>query len=385
MPTTRDYYEILGVAKEAAAEDIKRAYRRLAMKYHPDRNPDDPEAEAKFKECAEAYEVLSDTDRRARYDRFGHAGLRGTPGHDYRSMHVDDIFSMFDEIFGGGFGGGMRGRSRSRGGVPRGYDLETEVEITLEEVLEGTTRDVEFRRLDVCERCGGTGAKEGSQPVVCSTCGGQGQVAQSGLGGMFRMVTTCPHCRGRGKVIVDKCPDCRGRGRVSVKRRLSVKIPAGVHSGQAVRVGGEGEPPGPEMSAAGQGIRGDLHVVVRVRSHARFERDGDHLLLAIPVAFSQLALGAKVEVPALEGTATVTIPAGTQHGAMFRVNGKGLPNLRSGERGDLVVILQLVVPKKLTDEQRELLEEYAQTEEVDVASGERSSIWGRIKDAMGAG
>ena len=385
MPTTRDYYEVLGVARDASGEDIKRSYRRLAMKYHPDRNPGDAEAEVKFKECAEAYEVLSDRDKRAAYDRFGHAGLRGTPGHDFRSMNVEDIFSMFDDIFGGAFAGGPGRGRRPRGGVPRGYDLETDVELTLEEVLTGAERDVEFKRMDVCQRCGGTGAKEGSEPVPCSTCGGSGQVAQTGLGGMFRMVTTCPHCRGRGTVIVDKCPDCRGVGRVAVKRRLTVKIPAGVQSGQAVRVGGEGEPPPPELSPGGEGIRGDLHVVVRVRPHERFERDGDHLLLAVPVAFSQLALGATLEVEALDGTASLKIPPGTQHGAMFRIEGRGVPNLRTSERGDLVTILQLVVPRRLNDEQRRLLEEYAETEELDVGSSTKPSFWNKLRDAVTRG
>jgi molecular chaperone DnaJ len=380
MPTTRDYYEVLGVARDASADDIKRAYRRLAMKYHPDRNPGDAEAEARFKECAAAYEVLADDQKRATYDRFGHAGLRGTPGHDFQSMNVEDIFSMFEDIFGGAFGG-RRARGRSRG-VPRGYDLETEVELTLDEVLSGAEREVEFQRLDVCETCGGNGARPGSEPQTCSTCAGQGQVVQQGLGGMFRMVTTCPDCRGRGKVIVDKCGDCRGQGRVPVKRRLTVKIPAGVQSGQAVRIQGEGEPPPPEMSPAGEGIRGDLHVVVNVRQHDRFERDGDHLLLAVPVGFSQLALGAVVEVPTLDGTTSVRIPAGSQHGAVFRVEGKGLPNLRSGDRGDLVVITQLVVPKRLSDEQQELLREYAKTEDTDVFEPRKPSFWNKIRDAV---
>jgi molecular chaperone DnaJ len=382
MPSTRDYYEVLGVAREADPEDIKRAYRRLAMKYHPDRNPGDAAAEASFKECAEAYEVLADPEKRRAYDRFGHSGLRGTPGHDFRSMNVEDIFSMFDDIFGGG---GGRARSRRRGGVPRGYDLETEVELSLQEVLAGATRDVEFKRLDVCQRCTGSGAKPGSQPSQCTTCGGQGQVAQTGLGGMFRMVTACPHCGGRGTVIVDKCTECRGRGRVPVQRELSVKIPAGIQDGQAVRVAGEGEPPPPEMSAAGQGISGDLHVVVRVTPHEHFERDGDHLLLAVPVPYSQLALGATIEVPTLEGTTPLKIPAGTQHGAMFRVPGCGVPNVRSGDRGDLVVITQLVVPKRLSEQQRSLLQEYAQTEELEIEADGKGSLWGKIKDAMTGG
>jgi molecular chaperone DnaJ len=383
MPTTkRDYYEILGVSRTVTTEEIKRAYRRLAMKYHPDRNPGDSEAEARFKECAEAYEVLSDGERRTMYDRYGHEGLRSRPGHDFRSMNAEDIFSMFQDIFGsGGFGGFSAPGSRRSRGVPRGYDLETEVEVALKEVLKGTSRDVEFKRLDVCKTCSGSGAKEGSEPVRCETCAGQGQVAQTGLGGMFRMVTTCPHCRGRGKIVRDKCNDCRGVGRVSVKRKLSVKIPAGIHDGQAIRVASEGEPPGPETSQEGHGVRGDLHVVVRVKEHEQFERDGDDLITVQPVAFAQAALGADVEVPTLNGAAMISIPAGTQHGALFRVQGHGLPNLRGGKRGDLVVIAQLVVPRKLNEQQRALLKQYAQTEQLDVRA-QSPSLWDKIKGAV---
>ena len=379
MPTTRDYYEILNVPKNASDDDIKRAYRRLAMKYHPDRNPGDPEAEAKFRECAEAYEVLSNAERRTVYDRYGHAGLRSTPGHDFRSMNPADIFSMFDEIFGGAFGGRSRGRQHR--GVPRGYDLETEVEVTLGEVLTGAERNVEFTRLDVCGTCGGEGAKPGTKPVSCATCGGAGQVDHLGFGGMFRMRTTCPRCRGRGSMISEKCPDCRGAGRVSVHRKLSVKIPPGIHDCQAVRVGGEGEPPPPELSPRGEGIPGDLHVVVRVTSDKQFERDGDHLLVAAPVAFTQAALGAEMEIPCLDGSTTLKIPPGTQHGDLFRIAGHGLPNLRSGKRGNIVVIVQLVVPRKLTDAQKELLREYAVTEELNATAAD-PSLWEKIKDVV---
>ena len=382
MPTTRDYYEILSIEKSATSEEIKRAYRRMAMKYHPARTPKHAEAEAKITECAEAYEVLADSDLRAIYDRDGHEGLRSRPVHDFRSMNVEDIFSMFNDIFGGGFAG--TGGGRRSGGVPRGYDLETEVEITLEEVLTGAARDVEFKRLDVCQTCSGTGAKPGTKPVTCSTCGGVGQVIQTGLGGMFRMQTTCPHCQGRGTVIVDKCPDCRGAGRVSVKRKLTVKIPAGIHDGQAVRVQGEGEPPPPELNAAGQGLRGDLHVVVRVQDHDQFERDGDDLLLAVPVNFTQLALGATLDVPTIDGDRTLNVPAGTQHGALFRIDEAGLPNLRSGKRGALVCIIQLVVPRRLNESQKRLLAEYAKTEDVNVSSPQEST-WEKIKRAVKGG
>lgn len=379
MPTTREYYEILGVSKDATDDQIKRAYRRLAMKYHPDRNPDADEAEAKFKECAAAYEVLSDRERRSTYDRFGHAGLRSTPGHDFNSMNVHDIFSMFEEIFGGSIGGRSR-RGRS-GGVPRGYDLETEVEVTLDEVYAGTSRDIEFTRLDICSVCSGDGAKPGTQPQLCTVCGGVGQVDQIGLGGMFRMRTTCPQCRGRGSVILQKCPECRGSGRMSVRRKLSVKIPRGIRDSQAVRVAEEGEPPPPEISPRGEGIRGDLHVLVRVSPHEQFEREGDHLLIAVPLAYSQAALGAELSIPTLDGTYTLRIPAGTQHGAIFRIPGKGLPNVRTQNRGDLAVITQIVVPRKLTDAQARLLEEFAKTEKVDVRVS-NSSLWDKLKDAV---
>jgi molecular chaperone DnaJ len=382
MPTTRDYYEILGVERGCSVDDIKRAYRRLAMKYHPDRNPGDAESEAKFKECAEAYEVLNDPERRSIYDKYGHAGLRSTPGHDFRSMHVEDIFSMFEEIFGGA--GMGRGR-RTHRGVPRGYDLETEVELTLEEVLSGAERDVEFKRLDVCQTCTGSGAKAGTKPTRCATCGGAGAVEQVGFGGMFHMRTVCPSCRGRGNVVAERCADCRGKGRISVMRRLTVKIPSGIHDGQAVRVASEGEPPPPEMSPEGQGIRGDLHVVVRIAEHPLFKRDGDTLIVAMPVAFTQAALGARLEIPAIDGTAELDIPAGTQHSDVFRIRNRGLPSLRNGQRGDMIVVAQLVVPRKLSDDQKTLLAEYAKTENLDVRAGAPQSWWDKLKDAVTGG
>lgn len=383
MAVTRDYYEILNVERGASGNDIKRAYRRLALKYHPDRNPDDTSAEKNFKEAAEAYEVLSDDQRRGRYDKYGHAGLRGTASHDFSSMHVEDIFSMFNDIFGGR-GGFATGQPRARHGIARGYDLETEVEITLEEVLHGTERDVEFKRLDLCHTCGGSGGRPGHEPVTCPTCGGQGQVARAELGGMFRMVTACPQCHGRGRLVTERCPDCRGSGRVSIKRELTVKIPPGVHDGQTVRVQGEGEPPPPELSPDGTGVRGDLHVIIRVRPHTVFERDQDNLVLAVPVAFTQATLGAQIEVPTLENPVPLTLPAGTQHGKIIRIENAGLRNLRSGRRGELVVIVQLVVPKKLTDEQRRLLSQYATTEDLDLSPSE-PSWWEKLKDKITGG
>ena len=369
MATQRDYYEILGISRDADGAEIKRSYRKMAMKYHPDRNPGDEEAERLFKEAAEAYEVLADGEKRQRYDRFGHEGLRGTSGHDFSHMDVGDIFSMFEDIFGGG--GRSRGRSSGRG-----YDLETQTTISLEDVLHGTEREIEFTRQDLCETCQGTGAKPGSKPDTCVTCAGAGQVAQAGFGGMFRMVATCPNCRGTGQVIKDKCPDCRGGGRQPKKRVLNVKIPPGIHSGQAIRVPSEGEPG--TGGAGGGGLRGDLHVVVQVQPHDLFERDEDNLVLRMPVSFTQAALGAKVTVPTLEGEHELSIKAGTQHGALFRVKDKGLPNLRSGHRGELIVVLLIEVPKKLTSEQERLLREFAQTQHQQVLP-ENEGFWEKIK------
>ena len=353
MSTSADYYEILGITRDAAGEEVRRAYRRLAIKWHPDQNPDNPDAEGKFKQGAEAYEVLSDPERRAVYDRHGHAGLRGRAGHDFNSMHVEDIFSMFNDIFGGQSGGGGGGR-RQRGPA-RGYDLETVVEITLEEVLEGCEREIPFKRLEVCTQCKGSGAKPGSKPIECSTCGGQGQVAQNGLGGLFRMVTTCPTCQGRRHIIKDKCGECSGQGRMSVQRKLSVKIPRGISDSQVVRVAGEGEPPPPQMSPDGTGVRGDLHIVVRVAEDERFERQGSDLITALEVSFADAALGGSVSIETLDGVSETDLDAGTQHGELFRLDGKGVPDLRTGQRGDLVVVVHVVVPRRLSNKQRELI------------------------------
>lgn len=387
MPTTRDYYEILSVERTADGDEIKRAYRRLALKYHPDRNPGDAEAEAKFKEAAEAYEVLSDEQKRKIYDQYGHEGLRssgGPAGHDFSRMDPTDIFSMFEEIFGGmgggrgGFGGPGRGRPRTA----RGYDLEYEATIDLTDVAKGCERDVEFTRLDVCGACSGSGAKPGTKPETCATCAGQGKVAQQGLGGMFRMVTACPACRGRGTVIKEACPDCRGKGRVPKKRKLTVKIPAGVHDGQAVRIGGEGEPPPPDASPQGQGVRGDLHVVIRVKDHPLFQRDGDNLVVELPVSFAQATLGAGVEVPTIDGRQDLHIKPGTQHGDVYRLEGQGLPNLRTGRHGDLVTMVKIEIPKKLSARQEELLRQYAETEDHSVLP-ESHGFWKKVRDIFG--
>jgi molecular chaperone DnaJ len=374
MPTQADYYEVLGIEREAGVADVKRAYRKLAMKYHPDRNPGDAEAEVRFKEAAEAYEVLSNAEKRQRYDRYGHAGLKGTSGHDFSHMDAGDIFSMFEDIFGGGGGGPFGGARRRRGrqGPQRGYDLQTQAEVTLEEVASGVEREIEFTRQDLCESCKGSGAAPGAQPVACVSCGGAGQVAQSGLGGMFRMVTTCPACAGAGKVVKDKCKTCAGDGRQPKKRVLSVKIPAGIHDGQAIRVPGEGEP------GAMGGPHGDLHVVVRVKEHELFTREDDHLILKMPISFTQAALGATLKVPVIDGEHEVTIKPGSQHGDLIRAAGKGLPNLRNGRRGDLAIVLMIEIPNRLTERQEELLREFAETEDRDVMPHSRG-FWDKIK------
>jgi len=349
----RDYYEVLGVSHDAGPDEIKKAYRQAALKYHPDRNRDDPAAEAKFKEAAEAYEVLSDAQKRRRYDQYGHSGLQGTPIHDFSGMGAEDIFSMFEDIFGGSFFGG-----RHRHG---GIDLEMEISVTLEEVDRGGEKVVEFDRRDMCQRCGGSGGEPGAQRRNCPTCGGYGQVEQStGFGAIFgRVVTTCPACRGRGTVISQPCRQCRGTGREMRHRKLAVKVPAGIQDGQGIRVAGEGEP-------GETGERGELHVYVRMQQHPFFERRGDDLLCRVPVSFPQAALGAQIEVPSLTERLQFTVPPGTQHGQMFRLAGKGVPNIRTGRRGDEVVQVWIEVPRKLNKKQEELLRQYAASEDISV-------------------
>lgn len=373
--TKRDYYEVLGVARTSEAEEIKRAYRKLAMKYHPDRaDGDKAEAEARFKECAEAYEVLSDPEKRRRYDQYGHAGIHGH--HDFAHMDVSDIFSMFDEIFGG-LGGGGRGRSGRAAGsrAQRGFDLETQVELTLEEVAQGCEKTIEFERQDVCTTCRGSGAKPGTSPVACPQCGGQGRVAQQGFGGMFRMVTTCPACRGQGVVVREFCPACGGTGRQAVKRVVKIAIPPGVHEGQAVRVAGEGEP-----GSVG-GPPGDLHCYITIRPHVLFSRHNNDLVCQIPITFTQAALGGRIVVPTLESKEELEIPPGTQHGEVFKLKGKGLPDLRSRRAGDELIQVLVEVPRKLTDKQRQILREFAATEDVALMP-QRKSFLEKLKEKL---
>jgi len=368
--TKKDYYEILGVTKTASGDEIKRSYRRLAMKFHPDRAAGDKgEAEIRFKECSEAYEVLSDDTKRQRYDQFGHGGVSGQ--HDFSHMDVGDIFSMFDDIFGGGQGGG-RGRARQQA---RGYDLETRVELSLTEVANGAEKTIEFERQDKCETCSGTGAKPGTTPIVCVQCGGQGRVAQQGFGGMFRMVVNCPNCRGRGTVVKDHCSACGGSGRQLRKKTVSVKIPAGVHDGQAVRVTGEGE------AGENGAPPGDLHVYISVKNHPVFTRHNNDLVCQVPVSFAEAALGATIEVPTLKGTEQLEVPAGTQHGEVFKMKGRGLPDVRSYRTGDELVQIVIEIPRKLNEKQRQLLREFAAEDDPRIQK-ERKGFMEKLKDLI---
>lgn len=356
--TKRDYYEVLGVEKSASADEIKKAYRRLAMKYHPDKNPGDKEAEEKFKECAEAYEVLSDSQKKQRYDQYGHDGLRGAGMHDYSRMNVDDIFNMsgFADIFGDFFGG-SRSRRSNPNAPQRGYDLETTVRLSLNDIAEGAEKEIEFTRQDTCSECNGSGCEKGKTPDRCVVCGGTGQVQKAGLGGFFQMVSTCGQCQGSGQVINHPCKKCRGSGRIPKKRKVTIKVPAGVHEGQGIRVAGEGEP------GRNNGPRGDLYCYVKVEEHPFLVRDGSDLIALVPISFTQAALGAMVDVPSLNGTKQLKIPAGTQNGNVFRIKGEGLPDLRTRRQGDELVKVMIEIPKNLTSKQEKLLREFADTED----------------------
>ncbi|UCE49393.1 MAG: molecular chaperone DnaJ [Phycisphaerales bacterium] len=365
----RDYYEVLGVSKDASADEIKRIYRRLAMKYHPDKNPDDKEAEAKFKECAEAYEVLSDPDKRQRYDKYGHEGLRGMGMHDYTHMRWQDIGSIFEDIpgfddFFSGIFGGRGGRSSRRTGPARGYDLETTVELSLQDIAHGAEKTIEFTRQDICGSCSGSGSAKGSSPGKCPTCGGTGRVARGG--GFFQMVSTCRQCGGAGQIITNPCKKCRGTGKVPKKRTVNIKIPAGVHEGQGIRVGGEGEP------GRGGGPRGDLYCYVRIKPHEFLQRDGNDLIAVVPISFTQAALGTTIDVPSINGTKGLKIPPGTQYGSVFRIKGQGLPDMRTHRTGDELVQVAVETPTRLNAEQQELLRQFAKTENKRVSPKSKS-------------
>ncbi|MCK5114233.1 MAG: molecular chaperone DnaJ [Phycisphaerae bacterium] len=376
MSTKQCYYEVLSVSKSANGDEVKRAYRKLALKYHPDNyKGDKSEGEAHFKKLAEAYEVLGDAEKRQLYDRYGHAGLRSSGMHDFSSMGFGDIFSMFNDIFSGG---GMGGFSTRGGRSSRGLDLETEVELTLEEVATGVERTLEFERMDFCETCKGSGAKPGTDPKKCSTCGGYGQVQQqmSGVFGMSVRVVTCPDCSGKGTTITDPCEDCHGSGRTRTQRTLNVQIPKGISDGQVVRVRDEGEPG--EYSSSGSS-RGDMHVYVTIKPHPLLQRRNSDLIAQVPVTFTTAALGGKITVPTLTGPEEISVPTGSQHGDVITLRKRGLPKLGSHAVGDEHVQIFIEVPKKLSKQQRELLQAYGETEG-DHVTPQRKSFLQSLKD-----
>ncbi len=376
MSEKRDYYEILGVEKNAGKDEIKRCYRKKALEFHPDRNQDDPTAEEKFKEAAEAYDVLSDDQKRARYDQLGHAAFSqggGFPGAG-GFTNIEDIFEAFGDVFGGGGRGGLfgdlfGGGRRSRGGPRGGRDLRIALQLTLEEADTGVSKEVSIKRAEFCDSCVGSGCKAGTSPVQCGTCGGAGQVTTSQ--GFFAMRTACPQCRGVGKTIESPCPDCRGQGRISSKSDIKLDVPAGVEDGMSLRVTSEGdvgEPGGP---------RGDLYVIIREKEHKVFQRSGPDLITELPFSFGQLALGDSVEIPTLHGRVEMRIPAGTQSGKVFRLRGQGMSSLEGRGKGDQLVRVFIETPSKLTDRQMDLLREF---EEIEAEKTGSKSFFEKIVD-----
>jgi molecular chaperone DnaJ len=342
----RDYYEVLGVSKDVSAGDLKKAYRRVAMKYHPDRNPDDAAAEEKFKEASEAYEVLSDSDKRAAYDQYGHAGVEGAGMGGAGGFGAGGFADIFGDVFGDIFGGGGGGR---RGGPARGSDLRYNLELDLEDAVKGKSVKIKVPTLVACGTCDGSGAKKGTSASTCSTCGGHGQVRMQQ--GFFSVQQTCPTCRGKGKVISDPCNVCHGQGLVEETKTLSVKVPAGVDSGDRIRLAGEGE------AGADGGPSGDLYVQVMVKEHEFFQRDGRNLYCEVPISIFEACIGGEIEVPTLDGRVKLRIPAETQTGKLFRLRGKGVASVRGGGVGDLLCRVTLETPVNLNKQQKELLEQ----------------------------
>ena len=373
----RDYYEVLGVSRDASDSELKSAFRNLARKFHPDVN-DAPDAEEKFKEINEAYGVLSDADKRAAYDRFGHQGVRGpNGGPGFETVDFSDFADIFGDMFGfGGFGG--RSRTAGRTAPRRGADLQYQVVISFKEAVFGTEKEIEVTKDERCETCGGDGAKPGTSPQTCQECQGRGEVRQTRqtlLGSMVQ-VTTCPVCGGRGQVIKEHCPTCSGSGKVRKTRRKKVTIPAGVDDGTRIRLAGEGQP------GDNNGPPGDLYLLVRVRPHKYFRRRDDDILLDLNVNVAQATLGAEVKVPTVDGDVKLKIPAGTQPGKIIRMRGKGVPHLRRDTRGDQLVIVNITIPKNLDQEERELFEKLAEKMDSKVLPQERG-FFDRLKSVLG--
>jgi molecular chaperone DnaJ len=369
----RDYYEILGVSRTANDHEIKSAYRKLALQFHPDRNPNNPDAEEKFKECSEAYAILADTEKRARYDRFGHAGVGSAAGQGFGGFDTTvDFQDIFGDLFGFGDMFGGQGRRRSR--AQRGADLREDLTLEFEEAVFGVSKQVEVRRHEECEPCKGSGVAPGKQPINCTTCGGRGQVRYQQ--GFFSITRACSTCGGSGKLIVDPCSQCRGQGRITRERTVTVKVPAGVEEGARILYSNEGE------AGVYGGPPGDLYIVLHVEEHSFFEREGKDLYCTLPISFSQAALGAEIKVPTLEGEQGLKIPEGTQTGSRFKLKNKGVPVLNGHGRGDLFVEVKVQTPAKLNKRQRELLEELHGTLALENKPVSRSLL-NKVKDIFG--
>jgi len=367
----RDYYEVLGVSRDVSEQELKKAYRRVAMKHHPDRNPDDKESENKFKEASEAYEVLSDPNKRAAYDQFGHAGVDGAGGMGGGAGGGFGNFSdIFGDVFGDIFGGGGR-----PGGPSRGADLRYTLELSLEDAVRGTSVKIQIPTLANCKTCEGSGAKPGSKPITCSTCNGMGQVRIQQ--GFFSVQQTCPNCRGKGKIISDPCRDCHGQGRVEETKTLSVKVPPGVDTGDRIRLSGEGE------AGADGGPAGDLYVQVSVKEHEIFTRDGRNLYCEVPISIIDACLGGELEVPTLEGRVKLKVPPETQTGKLFRLRGKGVAPVRGGAQGDLLCRVEVETPVNLTAKQKALLEELRKSMTEGKNSPRQSSWFEGMKSFFG--
>ena len=370
----RDYYEVLGLQRGASKDEIKKAYRKLALKYHPDRNPDDKEAEVKFKEASEAAEVLLNDEKKARYDQFGHAGVNGQGGFGgggFGGGDFSDLGDIFGDIFGDILGGGRRrGGSRSRGRP--GNDLQMAVEVSFEEAAFGVEKNINITRLAECETCKGSGAKSGSSPTSCDMCHGQGEVRRQQ--GFFTVATTCPKCQGSGEMIKDPCSSCHGDGRKKKKAELSLKVPAGIDRGQRLKLSGEGD------AGARGGYDGDLYIVIDIKEHPLFTREGFDVHCVLPVSFSQAALGAELMVPTLSGKVSVSIPAGTQSGKKMRLKGKGIKRLGSYGEGDQIIKVHVETPTKLSGEQKELFERLAQLDEGNQFTPMSKGFFDKVKD-----